>query len=158
MILNYILLAHCISLLYCTIFYWPTAYPYGILLFSTGPQPIPMVHYYHLLVHWPIPMVLNYHLLAPCLSLWYSSTFYWLPDYTDGTLLPSTYSLPIHMSLYYLLLAPCLSLWYPSSFNWPTAYPYGTILPSIDPLHIPMILYYRFLTPCLSLWYFATFF
>ena len=121
-------------------------------------------------------MVLYYFLMAPCLYLWYSTTFYWLPAYTCGALQFSYGSLPIPMELYYLLLANCislwysaifywprysltfflaycLSLWYSTIFNWPTAYVCGTILPSTSSLPIPMVHYYLLLAPCLSLWY-----
>ena len=40
-------------------------------------------------------MLLFNLLQAHCLSLWYSTTFYWPTAYLYGTLLPSTGSLPI---------------------------------------------------------------
>ena len=64
MILYYLLLAHCLYPWYSTIFYWSLhipknstifywlpAYPYVILLSSTGSLPIPMILYYLLLDH-----------------------------------------------------------------------------------------------------------
>ena len=173
----YILLAQCLYLWYSYTFYWLPVYPYGTLLSSTGSLPITVVLYYLLLSHclnlwysiifrWPlsIPLVPYYLLLAKCLYLWYSTVFFWLPAYSyctlpssiwlpDGTLLPSTYSLPIPMLIYYLLLAPCLSLWYPTSFYWPTAYPFDTLLFSTGFLPISMILFYILQAHCLSLWY-----
>ena len=98
-------------------------------------------------------MVIYYFLRPLFLCLWYSTTFYWLPVYTYGTLLPSTGYLPIPLVLYYLLLAPCLSLWNSSIFYWPTDYPYCTKLSSTNPLPVSMVLYYLLLAPCLSLWY-----
>ena len=124
-------------------------------------------------------MILYYLLLAHCLSLWYLTTFYWLPDYTYGTLLPSTSSLPIPLVLYHLL-AHCLNLWYSTNFYWPTTFIYGlllpstglslwyfywvptftyaTLLPSLGPLHIPIVLHYLLLTHCLYLWYSSIFY
>ena len=126
-------------------------------------------------------------MLAPCLYLWLSHIFYWLPAYHYGTLLPSPGPLPIPMVLYHLLLppvlnlwysstctyyllpaytygtflpllAPCLYLWYSSIFFWLPAYPYGTPLPSTGPLPIPMVLYYLPMAPFLSLWYSTIFY
>ena len=86
-------------------------------------------------------MVLYYLLLAPCLSLWNYSTFYWPTDYPYCTQLSSTGPLPITMVLYYLLLAPCLSLWYSTIFYWLPSYPWGILSSSVS-LPIPMLLYY----------------
>ena len=191
MMLYYFLLAHCLYLWYCNIFYLlpaytyntqlhstgplpipivlyyfllPTAYPYGTLLFSTGPQPIPMVYYYHLLVHWPIPMVINCHLLAPCLSLWYSTTFYWHTAYTYSTLLPFIGPLTYPYGTHYNLLVPCLSLWYSTILYWLHAYPYGTTIFSRPTafhygtkLHStgPLVHNYFYWSTALSLWYFT---
>ena len=102
----------------------------------------------------PIRMPLYYLLLAPCLSLWYSSIFYWLPAYPYGTLLPSTghclyqwnstifYSIPAYT--YVNLLSS-------------TAFTYDTLLPSSGSLNILMVIYYLLLANCLSLWHFITF-
>ena len=145
----------CISLWYFNIFYWPTSYPYIILLILT--------------ISLPIPMILYCQLLAHCLYLLYSTIIYWLPAYTYG--------------IYYLLLAPCLSIWNSTTFYWPTDYPYGTLLSSTGPLTISlvlsypflaypyrnqlsstgplpisMVLYYLLLAPFLSLWYHIIFY
>ena len=140
MILYYPLLDHAYH--YCTIlsstgplpismvhtsFYWFPAYPLGTLLSSADPLPIPTLLNYRLLA--PC-LSLSYFLLTHCLYLWYSTTFYWLPAYPHGSLLPSTGPLPIPMVLFYLLLTHCLYL-----------SPTGS-------LRIPMILYYLLLAPC----------
>ena len=72
-------------------------------------------------------MVIYYLLLAPCLYLWYSTIFFWLPAYPYGTL--------------------------PTTFYWPPDYPHCTQLSSTGPLPVSMVLYYLLLAPCLSLWY-----
>ena len=130
MVLYYVLLGSCLYLWHSTTFYWPITYTYGPLLPSTDPLPIPMVLYYLLLATaYTNGTLLSstapglskcYLLLYPCLYLWYSTTFYWLPDYPYGTLLFSTGPLPdtivlahlllAHCLLYYPLLAPCLSI------------------------------------------------
>ena len=128
--LVYLLLAPCLYLLYSTIFYSITAFPYDTLPSSTDSMPISMVLYYLLLASFlylntllsatglvPIPMALHYILLAHCLYLSYSTTFYRIPAYPYGTLLSSTGFLPIPMVLYYILLAHCLSLWYSTIFS-----------------------------------------
>ena len=139
--LYYLLLAHCHSLWYSTIFlclpflylwnsntfYWLHAYTYGTLIPSTGSL--------------PIPMVLYYLLLAPCLSLWNSTTFYWPTAYTYGILLSSNGPCisPWYFTIFYwpndytmilfcLQLAPFLSLWYSTIFYCPTAYTQGILL------------------------------
>ena len=130
MVLYYLLLSHCLSLLHSTFFYCLSAYTDGI--------------YYLLLAH--------------CLYIWYSTTLYLIPIYTYGTLLSSTDSLHIPLTLlsstgslttplvfFYLLLAHCLSLWYSPTFFWPTAY--STILYWLLPIH--MILFYLLLAPCI---------
>ena len=114
------------------------AYTYGALPSSTGSLTIPLILYCHLLAH--------------CLTLWYSTTFYWLPvslwysitfykvpAYHYGILLPSTGLLHIPMVLYYFLLANRLYPWYSTIFYWS--------------LPVPMELYYLLLIPGLSIWY-----
>ena len=150
MILYYLLLALCLSQFYPTSFYWPTAYTYGTLFIfywlpaypngsllpSTGQLPIPTVPY-HLLMTLCLSLLFSFnHLLTHCLYLWYYSTFYWLPVYPCGTVLPSTGSLSIPMVLYYLLLAPC--------------YTFGTLLSSTVQLLLPMVFCYLLLAHCLS--------
>ena len=129
-------------------------------------------------------MVLYYLLLAPCLSLWNSSTFYLPTDYPYCTQLSSTGPLHVSLVLYYLLLAPCLSRWYSTIFYWLPSYPCGTLTSTV-PLPIPMLLYYLpiahtypfgtllsstgampipivlkclLLVPCLYLWYSTVFY
>ena len=94
---------------YSTTFYCSTAYIYGTLLPSTGPLPIPYGTLLPSTGPLSFSMVLYYLLLAPCLSILYSSIFYWLNAYTYDSLLPSTCSLPIHLVLYHLL-AHCIYL------------------------------------------------
>ena len=89
-------------------------------------------------------MIVYYLLLPHCLSLWYSTTFYWLPAYIYGTLLPSTGPLHIPMVIYYHLLTHCLYLWYSTIFYWP--------------LPIPMELYYLLLAPGISICYSTIFY
>ena len=173
MVLYYFLLPNCLYLWYFTTFFWVPVYPYGTLLSFTGSLPIPMVLYHLLLVtaytngtlsstgSLPITMLFYYHLPDTCLYLLYPTTFYWLPDYPFGTLLPSTGSLTIPMLIYYLLLANCLSLWYSITFYWPIAYStivywlnayvYQTLLSSTGSLPTTLVLYYLLLDQCLSL-------
>ena len=125
----YLLLVACLYHWYTTTFYWLTVYLYVTLLPCSGSLAIPSVLYYLLLVIaytsgtllpstglLPIPMILYYHMLAHCLSLWYTTTFYWPTAYIYGTLLPSTGILLIPMVLYYLLLVHCQFLWYSTTF------------------------------------------
>ena len=100
-----------------------------------------------------IPIKLVYLLLAPCLYLWYSTTFYWLPSFSYNTLLSATGLLPILMALQYILLAHCLYLSYSTTLYRNPAYPYGTLLSSTGFLPILMVLYCILLAHCLSLWY-----
>ena len=81
-VLYYLLPAHWLFLLYSTIFFWPTGYPYGTLLSSTDTQAIPMIPY----------------------------IFYWPTGYRCGTLLSSSSPVAIPLVLYYHLLAHRLSL------------------------------------------------
>ena len=171
----YLLLSHCLSLRYLFV----PSYTFGTLLHSTVPLHISMVLYL-LLAHCLSPMVLYYLLLvivylcgthflllAPCLSIWYSTIFFWLTaytydsllplsllhDYTYDTILPYIGSLPIPLILYCLLLTHCLSYWYSTTFHWPTSYTYVTLLRSTGSLPIPLVLFYLLLTYCLYLRY-----
>ena len=90
MVLYNLLLPQGLFLSYFTTFNWLTAYPYGTLLSSTA-YPYGT---YHLLLYTVytnvtllsstgsllIPILFYYLLLDLCLYLWYSTTFYWLPD------------------------------------------------------------------------------
>ena len=106
-VLYYLLLAPCLSPWYSSIFYCLPAYPYGTyhLLLATVYTNVTLLSSTGSLL---IPMLFYYFLLDPCLYLWYSTTFHWLPDYPLGNLLSSSDPLPITMILFYLLLAHCL--------------------------------------------------
>ena len=114
MVLYCLLLSRCLYLWYSTDFQWPLPIPlvvfylllaqclyYCALLSSTGCLLKPFVLYFLLMVPCLSLCLCNlYHLLLPSfLYLWYSTTFYWLPAYTFGTLLPSAGSLPIPLTL-----------------------------------------------------------
>ena len=130
-VLYYLLLAPCLSLLYSTVFYWVGFYTYDALLPSTGPLHILMVLYYLLLAH--------------CLYLWYSTIFYW-PLPISMELLSSTAP---GLSICYLLLDPCFYLWYSTTFYWLPDYPYGTLLFSTGPFTITIVLAHLLLAHCL---------
>ena len=149
MVLIYLLLAHCLSLWYYTIFYWLPAYSYGELLSSTGLLPIPMVLYYLLLTYCPYlrySTIIYWHPVYPCRTLLPSTS---PTAYTFGPLLSSTGSLPIPIVVYYLQLAHCLcyvtllssSDPLPIFYRLPT-YPYDTLFSSTGPLPIPMVIFY----------------
>ena len=116
-------LAHCLSLKYSTIFYWPTGYPHDIIMSSICKSAIPMTLYYLLQAH----------------RLSYDT----LPSSTGPQAFP--------VILFYVLLSHRLSLWYSIIFYWPTAYPYGTPLSSSGPLVIPVVFFYIPLALKLSL-------
>ena len=150
-----LLLAYLLSLWYTTLSYWPTGYPYGTLLSSTGPMAISMVHYPLLLAHW--------------ISLLYTAIFYWPAGYLFGTipspngnhygtLLPSSGPLEISMVHSPLQSTHWLSLVYTLIFYWPTGYHYGTLPSPIDPMAISMVYYPLLLAHWLSLWYTTIFY
>ena len=130
-----------------------TGYLYGILLSSTGPLNISMVHYPVLLAHW--------------LSLSYTPIFYRPTGYLCGTL--RSLISPIIIPLIALLFSTghLIALWYTIIFYWPTGNPYVTLLSStgtldismvhalfsIGPLAIPMLHCYFLLANWISLWY-----
>ena len=146
MVLYYLLLAPCLSLWYSTIFYWLPSYPCGTLS-STVPLPIPLLLYYLPSAHagfLTIPLVLYYRLLASCLSLWYSTIFYWPNAYTYGILLSSAGSLLIPMVLYVFYYPTAYTYGLLLSSNGP-AYPLGTLLSSSGPLPVDLCLYMGFL-------------
>ena len=161
---------------YSITFYWPPADLYGTLLTPAGSLHITLVLYHRLLAtaftnetllsstgSLPFTMVLYYLLPAHCLSLWYSTTFfwptayctflYWLHAYHYGTLLPLSGPLPMPMLLYYLLLDHCLYICYSTILYWLPAYTFGTLLSSTGSLPIHMVLFYLLLDPYLYLWY-----
>ena len=116
MVHYFLQLTHWISVWYTSLSCWPTGFPYGTLLSSTGTMAIPMVHFCLLMAHW--------------LSLWYTILSYWPTGYLYGTLVYSNGPLAIPLVHYPPLLAHWLSLWYTSIFYWPTGYLNGTLLSS----------------------------
>ena len=107
---SYLLLTHWISLWYITLSLWPTGYSYVILLSSTGPLDISMVHYLFTICPMATPMLHCHPLLAHWISLWYTTLSYWPTGYLYGTLSFLTGLLAIHKVLFPHLLAHCLSL------------------------------------------------
>ena len=128
-------------------------------------------------------MVLYYLLLAPCISIWNSTNFYWSTAYTYGILLSSNGPCisPWYSTIVYW---PMPLLWYSTIFYWLPSYPCGTLLSSTVQLPKPMIfyclpmapanplcsllsstgslpihvvLYYLLLSHCLYLWYSTVF-
>ena len=77
MVHYYLLLTPYLSLWYSTTLYWPTAYTYGTLLSYACPLPIALVHYY-LLLATAYPYGILLPSTGSCLFLCYSFIFYWL--------------------------------------------------------------------------------
>ena len=142
MVLYYLVMTYCLYLLSSTIICWPTAYRYGTLLPSTG-QCLSL--WYTTTLYWllSIPVMLFYILLALPLILYYLLWYFT----TFYWLNAYPYVPPIPLVRYYLLIAPCLSLWYSTVIYWLYAYTYDTLLPSTGPLSIPMVPYHLLLAP-----------
>ena len=156
MIHCHLLLTHWLtdsSLWYTNIFYWPTGWIYGVIISSTDPLAISMVHF-----------IFNSSL---AISI-YVIIFYWPTGCLYGTLLSSTVQLALLMVDYQSSTGPLaisndtllfctgstwLSLLYTTIFYWPTVYLYGTLSSSTGQLALPMVNCSLLMAHWLSLWY-----